>query len=35
VLERSGEASSLAVELSLTVDLIKGHVDVAADNGVH
>jgi hypothetical protein len=35
VLERSGEAPSLAVVLSLTTDLIEGHIDVAVSNRVH
>jgi hypothetical protein len=35
VLERPSEAPSLAIALSLIVDLIQGHVDAAATNKVH
>jgi hypothetical protein len=35
VLERSSEAPSLAAALSSITDLIKGHVDAVAANGVH
>jgi hypothetical protein len=34
VVEGFGEALSLAPELSMTADLIEGHVDVVAANGV-
>jgi hypothetical protein len=35
VLKRSNKTSSLATSLSSAADLIEGHVDVAAANGVH
>jgi hypothetical protein len=35
VLKGSNETSSLAASLSLTEDLIEGHVDFVAANGVH
>jgi hypothetical protein len=35
VQERSSEVPSLAAAQSSTVDLIEGHVDGAAANGVH
>jgi hypothetical protein len=34
-LERPSEAPSLVVVLSSTANLIEGHIDAAATNGVH
>jgi hypothetical protein len=35
VLKRSDEASSLAAVLSLTADLIEGHIDAVATSGIY